>query len=193
VKGGIVDRPDAFPWSSDRYYRAGAGPPWLDLDFVLRRLAPTRTGACAAYRRSMGSDDPDAYEVVEAIGRVVKGGEDFAHRSMRHAYVVASRSRWTAPALARAASVVQGFSFQTLRGRTRGRPESRARLIAAFIGRRDHGISTGSLAACFRRDESAFVHGLRRLELAMQRDPTVARHVERIASAIESQTSELQD
>ncbi len=192
VKAGIVDRPDAFHWSSDRYYREGVGPPWLDVDFVLARLAPTRPGACAAYRRWMGASEPDLYEALEPLGRVVKGDEKFARESFRDGRTVVRPRYWTAEMLARAACIAQGFTLPRLKGRTRARPESRARLIAAYIARRDHDLSTASVAACFGRDESAFVHGLRRLERAIERDPSLARHIERIASVLETQTSELQ-
>jgi len=194
VKAGIVDRPDAFAWSSDRWYRDGAGPDWIDVDLVLRRLAPTRSRARAAYRRWMGSEEPEAYDAIEPLGRVVKGGEAFAKRSMHAAgSTLPKRTSWTPARFAAAASRSQGFSLARLAGPTRTRPESRARLIAAHLGRRDHAIPVAALATCFRRDESAMVHGLRRLESAMERDPALTRHVERIASDLSARTSVVQD
>ena len=176
VKAGLAERPELHPWSSDRWYRHGAEPRWLDVDTVLRRLAPTRSRARAAYRRWMGSKEPDYYEAAAALGRVVKGGEEFAQRAMRLARLPSPRRRrWTPSALAVAASALQGFSLDRLKDRSHGRPESRARLIAVFVGRRDHSITSSALAACFGRDESAFAHGLRRLALAMERDPVLSR------------------
>lgn len=193
VAAGIVNRPDLYRWSSDRWYRSGAGPEWLDVDYVLKQLAPTRSRATAAYRRWMGSDEPATYDNLEALGRVVKGDEEFARRSMRLAGRDLCRpTSWTPNRFAKAASESQRFSLSQLRGPSRGRPESRARLIAAYVGRRDHGISIAALAACFGRDESALVHGLRKLENKMRTDVGLVRYVERIAALLAAENSEIQ-
>lgn len=193
VKAGIVDRPEGYPWSSDRWYREGGGPRWLDADFVLARLAPSRSRACLAYRRWMGSGAPDDYDDARPIGRVVIGDEMFAERSMREARVaLPRRCAWTPPRFAAAASALQGFSLTRLKGPSQARPESRARLITAFVGRRDHSIPAAALARCFGRDESTFAHGLRRLERDIARNPQLARHVERVASALGQETSDFQ-
>jgi REP element-mobilizing transposase RayT len=192
VRAGLVDRPELYAWSSERHYRRGGGPEWLDVDFVLRRFAPSRSSACAAYRRWMGSHEED-YETVEPLARVVKGGEEFAERSMRAANVVPPRRRrWTPMAFAAAASAAQGFTLESLKGPSQRRPESQARILAAYLGRRDYAIPATALAFCFGRDESALAHGLRRFEDALSRNPSLTRHVERIASAIEAEASTFQ-
>jgi REP element-mobilizing transposase RayT len=189
VRAALVDRPDTYVWSSDRHYRRGAGPDWLDLDFVLRRFASSRSGACAAYRRWMGARKED-YEAVEPLARLVKGDEEFAERSLRVASVeLQPRRRCSASAFARMASAAQGFTLDRLRSRSQRRPESRARLLTAYLGRREHGIPVNALAACFGRDESAFVHGLKRLETALAHDPSLARRIEQIASVIRAEVS----
>lgn len=194
VKAGLVDRAQAYRWSSDRFYRSGNWPPWLDVDRVLSRFAPTPARAAAAYRRWMGcngSDEP--YQDAAAIGRVVKGDEKFAEIAMRTARVRARSSRrWTPGAVARAASELLGFSIERLRQPHRGHRESRARIIVAYIGRRDYGLSTTAMAACFGRDESSFAHGLRRLEDALERDRSLSILTERVAAALRSKESELQ-
>jgi chromosomal replication initiation ATPase DnaA len=137
----------------------------------------------------MGSRDQD-YELLEPVGRVVKGGEEFADRSMRAANVdPPRRSRSNPSVFASAACAAQGFTLARLRSRSQRRPESRARIIAAYLGRRDHGVPATALAACFGRDESALAHGLRLFEEALGRDPALARHVERVATAIKAEFS----
>ena len=181
VRAGLVDRPQEYTWSSDRFYRRGVGPDWLDLDFVLGRFAASRAHACAAYRRWMAVG-AEEYDAVEPRARVVKGNEAFAERSMRAANVPPPpRRKWTPAAFASAAASAQGFSVERLRARSQRRPECRARILIAYLGRRDHGISAAALAACFGRDESALAHGLRRFENALSRDPLLARRVEQIA------------
>jgi REP element-mobilizing transposase RayT len=193
VKAGIVECPEAYPWSSDRWYRRGSGPEWLDVDRFLSRLAPDRTRAAATYCRWMGSAESEAYEDVATVGRVVKGGEEFAQRSIQtiQAPAVLPR-RWTAAAFSRLASEIQGIPFDRLKGPYKGRAESRARLIASFIGVRDHSFSTAAMADCFGRDDSTIAHGLRRLESALSREPALRRRVDRIAAALKAESPELQ-
>lgn len=141
----------------------------------------------------MGSGEPDDYDRARPIGRVVKGDEKFAKRSMREARVtLPRRSGWTPSRFAAAASAFQGFSLGRLKGPSQARAESRARLITVFVARRDHSIPASALARCFDRDESAFAHGLRRLERAIARNPELARHVERVAAALGPEASDLQ-
>jgi putative transposase len=195
VKAGLVDRAQVYRWSSDQFYRFGHQPQWLDVDRVLRRFAPTPARAAAAYRRWMvpGNGDDEAYADASAIGRVIKGDEKFAESAMRAARVrTRSKRRWTAGALARTASKLLGFSIERLRQRDRSHPESRARLIVAYIGRRDYAFSTTAMAGCFGREESSFAHGLRRLEDALEHDRSLSNLVERIAAALRAEKSELQ-
>ena len=194
VRGGLVDRPEKYAWSSDRHYRRGSGPEWLDADSVLRRFAPSRTEACAAYRACMGTaEDEDEYDLIEPLERVVKGGEAFVDRSFRAAGTMPlPRKRWKAAQFATAASAAQGFTLERLRAPSRGRSVTRARVVAVYIGRRDYGIPATALAACFRRDESTFAHALRRFEDGLARDPNLARHVEQVASTLGAVMSAIQ-
>jgi hypothetical protein len=60
VRAGMVERPEAYSWSSDRFFRAGRGPAWLDLDHILSMLAGTRAAAIARYRALTG-EPPDTH------------------------------------------------------------------------------------------------------------------------------------
>ena len=44
VKAGLVALVNQYAWSSDRYYRRGKGPDWLDLDVVLPLVRPRAQG-----------------------------------------------------------------------------------------------------------------------------------------------------
>lgn len=194
VKAGLVVRAEVYRWSSDQFYRSRRRPQWLDVHRVLRRFAPTPARATAAYRRWMARNgDDESYEEALAIDRVVKGDEKFAERALsRVRFRASSQPRWTAGAMARAASRLLGFSIERLRQPDRSHPESRARLIVAYIGRRDYAFSTTAMAACFRREESSFAHGLRRLEDTLERDRSLSNLVERVAASLRFEKSELQ-
>ena len=53
LKAGLVEKAEQYGWSSDRFYRSGKGPAWLDMDRILRMLGRSRSGAVREYRRLM--------------------------------------------------------------------------------------------------------------------------------------------
>src|SRR6266851_8766257 len=80
VKARVVERPEQYEWSSDRFYRRGRGPEWLDLDRILRMLGSRRSVAVREYRRLMREEVVESYEEVPSWGQAVKGNEAFADR-----------------------------------------------------------------------------------------------------------------
>jgi len=82
-KARVVERPEQYVWSSDRFYRRGRGPEWLDLDRVLRMLGSRRSAAVRAYRRLMREEVEEPYEDVPSWGQAVKGDEAFADRVLQ--------------------------------------------------------------------------------------------------------------
>jgi REP element-mobilizing transposase RayT len=83
VRAGMAERPEDYPWSSDRYFRTGHGPDRLDLDRILAMLAPTRPAAVSRYRELMGKAPDHAYESLSAVQGTVKGDEAFAARFVK--------------------------------------------------------------------------------------------------------------
>ena len=182
VQARLVDRPEAYEWSSDRFYRGGQGLPWLDVDVVLGKLAQERDEAVFVYRRLMASREEQTYEDVPSFAVAVKGDRQFAERTL----VTVGEARrlpgaWTPEGLAEAVADAEGLSLENLKQVARSAKESRARLTAAYLGRREAGFSIARMARCFGREESTFNRGVRRLEELMARDESVRANVERIA------------
>jgi len=50
----MVERPCDYPWSSERFFRRGGGPAWLDIDEALPSFGPTRRSSMA-----VGDKAPD--------------------------------------------------------------------------------------------------------------------------------------
>src|SRR5215471_11089303 len=71
VRAGVVERPEQYEWSSDRFYRKGKGPEWLDSDRVLRMLGRGRSAAVREYRRLMRERVEEPYEAVPSWGGAV--------------------------------------------------------------------------------------------------------------------------
>lgn len=194
VVAGVVARPEAFRWSSDHFYRAGAGPPWLDADVVLRRLSSDRPAAVASYRRLMAARDQQTYEDVPEYGAAVKGERRFAERTLA-ASGEARRvpSRWTPERMTESIARAEGFSLKQLQRPGKSPAESRVRLIAALVGRREGGFSTAAMARCLGREESTFCRGVRRLEDRMAGDAILRARVDRVAALVRSRNTGIHD
>ena len=165
VRARMVDRPQRFQWSSDRYFRSGRGPTWLDLDCVLPMLGPNRTAAVAAYRRLMGDRTAARYEDLTAIDGTVKGGESFARKVLPPAGRMAQpRVGWTAERVGRCVAPLYHLSLDDLRRPGRRRGPSTARIVAAYLGRAMFGIPVTEFARVFQREHSGLLHGVLSLE-----------------------------
>lgn len=194
VRARLVRRPEAYRWSSDRFYRLGRAPTWLDVDFALARLAGSRGEAVSVYRQLMASRNEQTYEDVPTYQQAIKGDRHFAERSLSPA-VEAPRmpGAWTPESLADGVARAAGVSPALLKRPGRSAKESRVRLTAAYLGRRDAGFSIARMARCFGREESTFNRGVRRLEDLIDRDASVRSSVERIAALLRAASTGIHD
>ena len=128
--------PERHAWSSDRFYRKGRGPKWLDCDRVLRMLGGRRSAAVREYRRLMREKVEEPYEEVPSWGGAVKGDEAFADRILQRVGEPAVVPRGvTVERIAREVALVQGVDLSRMRGPTRDRETSRA-LDGGMVGTR---------------------------------------------------------
>lgn len=194
VRARLADRPEAYRWSSDRFYRQGKALPWLDVNFALARLSGKQDEAVAVYRRLMANRDEQTYEEVPTHGAAVKGDRHFAQIKLTP--VGEARrlpSAWTPESLAEAVAQAAGVSLAYLSQAGRSRKHSRARLTAAYLGRREAGFSVARMASCFGREESTFNRGVQRLEDLIRKEESVRTDVERIAGHLRSRNTGIHD
>jgi REP element-mobilizing transposase RayT len=169
-------------WCSDRFYRRGRGPSWLDLDDVLVVLGPRRQVAVKAYVALMARGETPDYEDLKSVGQVVKGQEEFAARSFQEAGEVEPRLRGLSEArVLSAVAEAMDLKVPDLRGPGRRRDLSEARAVAAFIGKRLGGISWNRMARYVRRDGSTLVRDAGRLEQRLARDAAYRRRIAAIS------------
>jgi putative transposase len=188
IKAGRAPRAGQYPWSSDRYFRRGDGPEWLDLDRVLPLLGRTRSSAAAGYRRLMRDKSEQPYDELPAHGQIVKGEEAFADRVLEEAGEPPPvRKRLGLGAVASAVSRQESVSLAEMRGSGRGRRASRARLLTAWLGREVGGLSLSRAARFFGRDPSTFARGVGELEEAIAKDPQLKAGVARLTREIRRQ------
>jgi putative transposase len=171
VGARVVERPESYEWSSDRYYRRGRGPEWLDLDRLLSMLGKRRSVAVREYRRMMRQEVEEPYEDVASWAGAVKGNEGFADRILQAVGEPAVVPRGlTVEWLARQIARTQMIDLTRMRGVSRDRDVSRARLTVAWLGREVGKIPVARAAKFFGRDTSTMINGLSRLEEAMKTD-----------------------
>ncbi len=171
VRARVVKRAEDFAWSSDRAYRRGRGPEWLDADRLLSMLGRGRAEAIRGYRKLMRAEAEESYEDVATWGQAVKGEQAFADRVLQEAgeRPVIPRGL-TAERVARQVARLEGVDFGQMRGPSRDRELSRARLTAAWLGREVARIPVSQAARVFGRDTSTMINGLNKLEAEMERD-----------------------
>jgi REP element-mobilizing transposase RayT len=184
TKARVVKRAADYWWSSDRYYRRGTGPKWLDLDDGLRAFGRGRREAVRRYRRLMASEPEVSYEDVEALGQVVKGDDRFARALFRQAAEAEPTPRWLSEKqVASAAATVLGLSLGELRGPARQRDLSRARALAAYVAKRLAGISFDRMGRYLQRDGSTLVRDVGYLEAELKASVALRRLVKAVTAA----------
>jgi putative transposase len=168
VKARVVERPQEYLWSSDRHYRRGGGPDWLDMDGVLAQFGRGRAAAARKYRRFMGEPSESPYEQVETHGATVKGEEEFAQVAFRTAGEFVPKRRGISIARI-AAAVAREHKVETaaLSRPGRYRDLSQLRAFTALVAREVAGHSVASVARYFHREESTLVRRVLKLEQEM--------------------------
>jgi putative transposase len=185
VEAKLVERPGDYRWSSDRHYRKGRGPEWLDLDVVLRMFGRGRREAARRYRAFMGGEIEEPYEEIRALGQLVKGDEEFAKAVFRHAADPEPVLRWlTEETVARVAAEALGLDLAQMRSPGRRRDLSQARAIAAYVGKRSGGISFDRMGRYFGRDGSTLVRDVGHLEKKLEASPSLRSLVDRLSAAL---------
>ena len=185
VKARVVERPQEYLWSSDRHYRRGGGPDWLDLDEALAQFGRGREAAARKYKRFMGEPAESPYELVETYGGAVKGEEEFAQAAFRTAGEFIPKHRGISIARV-AAAVAREHEVETAAlGRPgRYRNLSQLRAITALVARAVAGHSVASVARYFHREESTLVRRVLKLEQEMAASRRERAAVERLVAAV---------
>ena len=187
VKAGIVARPEQYRWSSDRSYRRGKGPEWVDLDRLLAMLGNRRSDAIRGYRVLMRESLAEAYEDVASWGQAVKGDEQFANIAFEKIGEPKVRRRGlTVEAVAQAVAKQYGFGIERMRSTSQSRGEALGRALVAWAGREVGGISIARAAKFFGRDTSSMARRVARLEEQMSAERGLRRSGQDLTEGLRS-------
>jgi putative transposase len=185
LEAGLSARAEDYAWSSDRYYRARKPPDWLDVDRVFPLLGPTQRVAAARYRRLMGDEVEETYEDVQSYAQAIKEDKAFAERVLRESGVPPIVGRLTEAKVVSVVAAGFGVRVSDLLGGGRQRSLSRARNIAAYIGRAAGGIPVARMVRYFGREESTLARGVVRLEEILAKKPALRRSVARLTAGLQ--------
>ena len=183
VKAGVVTRADRYRWSSDRPYRTGQGPEWLDFKDGLKLLDVHRERAVRRYQRLMSEELSEPYESVPKVAQLIKGDEAFAADVIRRAEMPElSRRRLKVEAVARLVAESRGVNLESLRGVSRARDASRARAIVGYLAKLHGRIAYSRTAEYFNRDGSTVSKDVRHFEQALRDSGALQREVAVLSS-----------
>ena len=188
VKARIVARPEEYVWSSDRAYRRGRAPEWLDVDRLLQLLGARRSAAIRAYRKLMREEVEVPYEEVASWGQAVKGDKPFADQAFqRVGEPKLPRKGLTVEAVAREVARRRKLSLEKMRSPSQGRPEAFGRALVAWAAREVGGHSIARAAKYFNRDTSSMARVVQRLVERTERSRELRRLSEDLVAALHSQ------
>lgn len=181
VKAGIVSNPRLYRWSSDRFYRGGSAPDWLDVQGLLELLGADPARAASRYRAFMNYQRSNAYEDLKALAHVVKGDERFARNAFEIAADPEERRRaWTVEQIARAVARRAGLGLEEMRGRALSFERAHVRATIGYVAWKHGRIPLTKVAEFFHRHGTTLVRDVRRFEVDLERRREVREDLDSI-------------
>ena len=182
----LVRRPSDYPWSSDRFLRAGRGPKWLDVDRLLSLLEASRRAAVRRYVALVdGPAASPSYETLRVVEQVVVGDDAFAAERLK--FSCGPEPPLTTLSLEQVLDFVAretGVPVAVLAGPRRTRAAATARCLAAYLARRLCRIPIRRVARRLGRDDSAFARPLARLEDELTTDANRRRRTDELVQCL---------
>jgi REP-associated tyrosine transposase len=186
VEARIVPRAQDYKWSSDRFFRKGRGPAWLDVDDLLALLADSRALAVRGYAALVdGAGSEPVYERAQPRGQAVVGDSHFAAERLREADgdPVPLRGIDVDDILA-AVARDSGVSLAELAGPRPGGHLAAARCRAAYVASRFARIPIRRVARRLGRDDSSFSRPLDLLQHRLDTDLELRARIDRLVESL---------
>lgn len=178
----LTDRAEDYRWSSDRFYRRGRAPDWLDLDRGYFLMGAPRHRAPRKYRELMGDEEPQRYEAIGSVAQTFKGDEAFAEAVLRRVEVPELiRRSLRVEQVARAVADDLDLDLPSLRSPSRQTGASRARAMTAHLGRLCGRIPYTRTAAFFNRDSSSVTKDILALHRSLRESKNVRDQIDALA------------
>jgi len=112
----------------------------------------------------MSCEQPESYEDLNAVARVVKGDERFARIAFERAAEPERPRTWSVERLARVVAGRAGVDIEEMRGRAFSTERAQARAMIGYVARRIGRIPLTKVAEFCHRDGTTLVRDFRRFE-----------------------------
>lgn len=189
VRAEMVVKPEDYSWSSYRsYIGEDDPPPWLNIDWLLKRHGTQEREARKKYQAFMeaGMDNPDEYPSEEAIGRAILGDKKFIEEVVsatgeerRLGKPSALRFLQGIPDLESLTRAVQDFYGVSRLSSAPGKDDSRAwraREMLIWLAKDSTVASNREIAAVVGgSSRSSIPHQLRRTRSRLGRNPEILK------------------
>ena len=180
IRTGMVEDPQAYPWSGHRAYLGVETLPWLTTDWVYGLFAPSTTVAIIRYSRFVTDGLHEGYR-AEFHNGTFEGralGEDaFVEKSLARAEQAMNRQPSIEGVIEVVCSVF-GLTTAEITSRSRVRRISEARAVVALLVRETEGMMLVTLGKYLGQDLSSLSQAARRLELRIAEDFGLRERVE---------------
>jgi len=171
IRAGMVERPDAYPWSSHRAYLGLENFPWLTTNWIYSQFAQHSDESRKGYEQFVADGLHDGYRPEfhrgSFEGRAL--GEDrFIEEALARAEEPINGHPSIESIVAAVCSVYQ-ISKSEISSRTRARKISEARALTALLVREAEGVTLVELGKCLNRDLSSLSQAARRVEQRLRK------------------------
>jgi REP element-mobilizing transposase RayT len=185
LEARLTERTEDYAWSSDRFYRRGRGPDWLDLDRGYFLMGARRANGARRYRQLMGEAESERYDEIGNLAQTFKGDEVFVEKVMQKVEVPELiRRALRVEQIARAVADDLRLDLPSLRTPSRRVEASRARAITAFLGKLCGRIPYSKTAAFFNRDASSIAKDVFTFDLALRHSKKIREQVDALANRL---------
>jgi REP element-mobilizing transposase RayT len=173
LRAKVVDRLDAYPWSSHpAYLKKASEGDLIDPGFVLSLFAESRVKAVRRYRAFMtDGDSVDRKEIYCMVDQRVLGDEPFvqAVRNIQSQEIKEGKPRhgYSLDALAKAVATAGGATTALMRSSSKARDISASRRLLSRLARM-YGYRNKDIAAFLGKDPAAVTHYLSRGECPVE-------------------------
>ncbi len=182
LEARLTKRPEEYAWSSDRFYRRGRAPAWIDLDRGYFLMGAGRAAGAPEYRELMGEAEPERYKEMADIAQIFKGDDVFAAEVMRKVEVPELiRRSLTVEQVAETVADALGLHLPSLRTPSRQGKASQARAMTAYLGKLCGRIPYARAADYFNRDASSVAKDVLRFDQALRVSGALRHQVDVLA------------
>lgn len=180
VRAGIVNRPEAYRWSSYQYYNGKKPPKWLKVDFILSYFGRGKSKAQEKYREFVNALVNVEYDspLKDTIASTILGGINFV-KEISDKHLTNKKVDRNLPALRelRRASITEILkeADSIFRGDT-----ALSKKAAIYLCHRFSGRTLKEIGDYFNIGESAISQTSHRFGLVLNRDKGLRKKIEHI-------------